>query len=184
MVQKHAYACMFPVMCAPTVVQLPIKRLSDNIPDAAPHAQAADWAQIFSVMRSLGSHAAICCFKTYANSWTASRRFHEARHGTCPFGWAQPDDLAHYMSCIRLWRTIKFAVKASVGRSLQERLGLVSPSKKRLQETAVAFTLLHTIKHSEQGSLQLARDTDNFNYFVVIARSIPGTAARAHGRVQ
>ena len=184
MVQKHAYACMFPVMCPPTVAQLLIKRLSDNIPGAAPHAQSADWGHIFSVMKSLGSHAAMCCFKTYANSWTTSRRFHEARHGTCLFGCAQPDDLAHYMSCIRLWRTIKFAVKASVGSSLQGRLGLVSPSKKRLQELAIALTIFHTIKHSEQGSLQLARDTDNFNYFVVIARSIAETAARAHGRVQ
>ena len=183
-VQKHACAKLFPVICPPTVARLLTKRLSDNIPDVATHARDADWDQIFSIMKTLGSHAAMCCFKTHANSWTTSRRFHEARQGTCLFGCAQPDDLAHYLRCVRLWRTIKFAVKGPVGRSPQERLGLVSPSKKRLQELAIAFTIFHTIKHSEQSSLQLARDTDNFNSFVAIARSIAETAARAHGRVQ
>ena len=183
-VQKRAYETLIPVICPPTVIQLLIKRLSDNIPDVAPHAQAADWEHIFSVMKSLGSHAAMCCFKTYANSWTTSRRFHEARRSTCIFGCAQPDDLAHYLSCVRLWRTIKFAVKGPVGKSPQDRLALVSPTKKRLQELAIAFTVFHTSKHSEQNSLQLARDTDNFNSFVAIARSIAESAARAHGRVQ
>ena len=73
---------LLPMMCPPIVAQVLTKRLPDNIPDVAPRALVADWDQIFSVMKSLGSHAAMWCFKTYANSWTTSCRFHEARRGT------------------------------------------------------------------------------------------------------
>jgi hypothetical protein len=52
--------------------------------------------------------------RSWANAWTTSIRMHEPHRWICLFGCAgKPDDMHHYLRCVRMWRGLKTALKAT-----------------------------------------------------------------------
>ena len=48
------------------------KRLSSMFPEHADEVDSVDWDNVFSLMRGLGMHDAMCVMKSYVNSWSTS----------------------------------------------------------------------------------------------------------------
>ena len=181
-IQKVVYEHVFATIHHNDLNALFAKRLRDNIPAVTAVLDAVDWADVKCAMRSLGSHCAMCVFKTFVNAWTTSRRFHEAVIASCIFGCTAEDNLAHYLVCNRLWKCVKSAVRMPVGATVQERLGLSQNPKQRMQELAIAFTIFHSIKHGQHELYLDAIRTRNFHYLASAAKSIARTAAASFGR--
>ena len=75
-------------------------------------------------------HEAMCFIKTVAKSWTTRLRYHDGALKFCAFGCRHaPDDLAHYISCVRLRSAIDKATGVAGEAdpdSVRERLLLES----------------------------------------------------------
>ena len=158
------------------------KRVTTLFPECSEDILSVDWDNLFSMMGSLGMHTAMCVFKTYVNSWTTSRRFHEDVQLPCLFGCpGEQDDLRHYMRCNRLWRAIRVHTSVSQDLSAIRRLALLEPSPARLKLVAVAFSVYHAVKHSELALALHTIRTKEFSGLATCVRSLAGVSARALG---
>ena len=181
-IQKIVYQKIVVNIHTNTLHILFAKRLRDNVPVLRPIIDDIEWSAVLRTMRSLGSHCAMCVFKTFVNAWTTSRRFHEAVLATCILGCDAEDNLAHYLVCKRMWKAVKSSVREPVGCTVQERLGLAQNPKKRMQELAIAFTIFHTVKHGEHSLFLEALRTRNYFPLAAAVKSIARTAAASFGR--
>ena len=71
-----------------------------------------DFMVLKNHMRRLPASKAFALVRTLSNGWTTSSRMHEPFIRSCFFGCHNSrDELAHYISCKRLWRSVKSVLK-------------------------------------------------------------------------
>ena len=71
-----------------------------------------DFMVLKNHMSRLPASKAFALVRTLSNGWTTSSRMHEPCIRSCFFGCHNSrDELAHYLSCTRLWRSVKSVLK-------------------------------------------------------------------------
>ena len=111
-------------------------------------------------------------WKTWANSWSTTRRYGEAIKWPCIFGCeGEENDLSHYINCSRLWSGILSA------SNLEEelihvdplvKLCLLNPSALWACLIAVAFRSYHAIIFNHRASVQTAVDSERWQLTAVL----------------
>lgn len=96
-----------------------------------PRPDAARWQEIRTILaKSFAGCGALACIKSWLNAWTTTKRMHDARPLSCPFGCAGDDgtpiadDMSHCLHCEPLWNAAARAAGDSPRRSAVERLAL------------------------------------------------------------
>ena len=111
------------------------------------------------------STVAMCVLKTWTNSWATTERFHESEILPCIFGCAQRDSLSHYLTCEPFWTAVHCCTSASLRECefpLVVRIGLASPTLRRLRRLAVAFGTYHNIKLKHRDIIVQAKSEDDW----------------------
>ncbi len=107
-----------------------------------------DW--VLSLTRALvhsKQHVAFCVFKTLIGGWTTSFRMHEHDKLPCIFGChGEKDLLTHYLLCFPLWHICSSVLGIQAPWSLEERIGIMSPSPEKAQLLALTFMVYHNSK--------------------------------------
>ena len=101
-------------------------------------------------------------FKTWANGWCTSGRFHEAVHLPCLFGCVGAlDEQAHYCMCPNLYATQLYLWHPSeVSDNPICRLGLLRPNLNCLKMVASTFSAYHHLKFTNAARLKSSGDLD------------------------
>ena len=113
-----------------------IRRLGDMFhPFTLDFGQQPDHIDLHAVLGLLPKIGIACrarVIKTWLNGWITSHRMHESTMHSCLLGCPdQPDKLAHYVMCSRIFAAVKFLVPATSANPL-ERLGLLHPTQNSL----------------------------------------------------
>ena len=142
------------------------KRLATTFCSLFPTAFTVDWAGVFLLLRRGSMHEAMCFIETLANSWTTSSRYHDSAVEFCAFGCRHaPDDLAHYICCVRLWSAIDRATGMAGEAdpdSVRERLLLESANNDRKRRLTVAFSVCHAMKQGHLDMIKRAGASGDF----------------------
>ena len=116
--------------------------------------------------------------KTWLNGWATTYRikgdfFHNCLLG-CP---SEPDSLAHYLMCPRIFACMQFVVPSTSGDPLT-RCGLCNPSKVSFLSTACMFFAYHALKAriNSQFDSCIPHFVDMNPYWIYFAQSFSAVA--------
>ena len=181
-VQRAAMGPLLSALYPPCLEPLLVKRLSGLFPGDAVRIRGTDWSAVFSSMRQLSPHPAMCVVKSYLNAWATSVRFHEDRRLSCVLGCADSEDsMVHYMKCDRLWQIVNDSVRGGVASDSLGRLAISAPTSGHLLNLAVCFSTYHAIKVSERTLVLEALDSGSFDRVSAAARGYARVAACSLG---
>lgn len=108
-----------------------LRRLCPVLSEAQASEALEEWRP---ALRSVGTYAAHVFLRLPLNAWPTDARMHPAE-GTrvCLFGChGSQDDLAHYVSCGKLWRPILERLRMDRQPSWESHLGLVGDPVQRV----------------------------------------------------
>ena len=136
-------------------------RVAKLVPDAAGFDFCSVWEPLKPLLNKLGPAMVHSIIKTWSNSWTTSRRYHDQDPlPGCLFGCdVAQDDLAHYLICQPFWTCITCGAGLSEGwldQTPLQRLGLANPSLRSLSILLVASRVYHTLR---QGRDEIVRSS-------------------------
>ena len=99
-------------------------------------------------LRKLRKHDVMWVVKTWANSWPAFTRYHEAIIFPCLFSCSCGDRQSHYAQCPLLYTILLQLRPPDISANPLIRLGLVSPSRDGLLTVSCLCAGYHPIKRS------------------------------------
>jgi len=118
----------------------------------APNVSPTGWKvpEALLVLRTMRKHDAMCVLKTWTNSWSTSKRYHETPIFACLLGCSAEciDDLYHYYQCPIL-RFIVQHVFPDLGRMYEclfESFGVSVPDIRIFKIMSCLFYAYHSIK--------------------------------------
>ena len=109
--QSAVYRKICPMLLVDTFHKTIAKRLCVLSPSTElPHD--FDFLVLKNHMSRLPSSKAFALVRTWSNAWITSSRMHDLVVRSCFFGCHNSrDELAHYVSCNRLWRAVRSVLK-------------------------------------------------------------------------
>jgi len=168
-IQKDLYKILVAVTYPDGMVSFVVTKISKLSPTASPN----EWqvSEALRVLRSLRKHDAMCVLKTWTNSWSTSKRYHEDPIFPCLLGCSAGgiDDLEHYYQCpvlraivLHMFPDILSDVR--LGRSLFESLfdnfGVYAVDVKVFKIMSCLFYAYHSIKSVRDSPLRSICFTD------------------------
>ena len=133
------------------------------------------------VTKSLPPQTRMISFKTWANSWASTERYHEEEILGCVFGCGGEDNILHYLKCDILWTLvigvahpqIKYLCPdVSSGELPAYRAGLRDASKASISILAIAFKTYHALKMDYRPTIQRALASHNFEEVYLICTEL------------
>ena len=124
-----------------------------------------DLGRLATLLLLLPHFVVVPVVKSWLNGWTTSRRLHEAVQLPCLFGCTAQDDLAHYISCLPLWKAIDHALPLHLpSTSPPHRLACSAfATIFDMIRLALAHWVYHAVKHSGDAVLCLSHAADHNN---------------------
>ena len=90
----------------------------------------------------------------------------------CVFGCAARDDLAHYIVCTRLWRTVGQTSRLPISRDPLVRLCVQEPTPHSAALLGTAFTVYHAIRRGHANDVAQAAQSRNFVTLASVALNL------------
>ena len=186
MLQKVLVEKLEAELLPPMITQLLEERLATLLEKCEAYLPLVAWPTVLTVTQNLSSHEAMCCLKTWSNSWTTSARFHDSNLERCALGCKSAlDDLSHYVRCERLWVEVDIATSVEVEEepdTIQQRLLLETPTSERARRLVVAFSGYHVLKNGHLGRIQRTEASNDYRDVISLTRSLADAYAIKHPR--
>ena len=137
-----------------------------------------DWGPAARMLRAIPTNAAVTVFKTWANSWATSARYHDGKLDHCAFGCPnEQDSLEHYLACGPLWSSTAAATSHPQSDNVLQRLCITSPSRGNILDLVVAHGLYHTLKMQYLEKVRAAKASNDWEHITELAQTIAATLA-------
>ena len=140
-----------------------LRRLSCMFPEHALTLAGWDFSATKGALCKFKPICAHMMIKTWVNAWTTTSRFHEDNILTCILGCTEKESTQHYMTCPRVWRSLR-SVRGFRASPMPQRLALnVAPAD--IEAVCTVYHFYHSARHMYMPQLQsllAAGDADAF----------------------